>query len=109
VLIYRSPSLPVPLLGTPESALTTVPSAPSTPGAPSLPSAPAGPVGPTSPLGIVNSKTAAFTVPELITVALVPGAPVVVEPTVTVAAAPSAPSTPGIPCAPSTPSAPGGP
>jgi hypothetical protein len=53
-----------------------------------------------APCGIVNSRTAAEVVPEFVTVALVPGLPVVVEPTVTVAAAPSAPGAPAAPSAP---------
>ena len=53
---------------------------------------------PLSPLGIVILSTAAVSVPTLVTLAVVPGSPVVTVPIATVAAAPSLPSNPaGIP------------
>ena len=48
--------------------------------------APVGPVAPSSPLGIVKFKITFSLVPELVTVASVPGSVVVVVPTVIVAA-----------------------
>lgn len=63
------------------------PSVPSLPSAPSFQSFHAAPVSHLSPLGIVKFSIAAELVPELVTLALVPAAPVVVVPTVTVAAA----------------------
>ena len=50
------------------------------------PVAPIGPVAPSSPLGIVKFKITFSLVPELVTVASVPGSVVVVAPTVIVAA-----------------------
>jgi hypothetical protein len=50
-----------------------------------------GPAAPVSPRGIVKLNTAALVVPLFVTLALVPALPVVVVPTVTVAAAPRAP------------------
>ena len=47
-----------------------------------------------SPAGITKSRTAAEVVPELVTLACVPGSPVVVVPTVIVAAVPSVPAGP---------------
>lgn len=52
------------------------------------------PVSPLSPFGIVKSSTAADVVPELVTHAHVPAAPVVVDPTVTVAAVHVSPFSP---------------
>jgi hypothetical protein len=49
---------------------------------------------PGSPFGTVKFKTAAEVVPEFVTAALVPAAPVVVVPTATVAAVPVSPLTP---------------
>ena len=62
-----------------------------------MPGSPCGPCCPVSPLGIIKSKIAALDVPLLDTTALVPGAPVLVEPVFTVAASPSAPASPGTP------------
>src|SRR4029077_13652907 len=67
------------------------------PGVPALPCAPVVPVAPTSPRGIEKSKTAALEFPLLVTVAEVPGAPVTVDPTAMVAAAPGNPGGPGVP------------
>lgn len=61
----------------------TVAALPAGPVAPVAPTAPAGPTAPVSPLGIVKSKTAAVEVPEFVTEAFVPAAPVVVDPTAT--------------------------
>ena len=47
------------------------------------------------PLGITKFNTALDVVPEFVTLALVPGAPVVVVPTVTVAELPEGPCGPG--------------
>ena len=49
--------------------------------APAAPAAPAGPAGPVGPAGIAMSNTAALGVPEFVTVAAEPGAPVVTAPT----------------------------
>jgi len=65
------------------SALTIV--APASPGSPGSHFAPS---------GIVKSKTAALVVPELTTEAELHGVPVVVDPTVTVAAVPGSPFSP---------------
>ena len=48
-----------------------------------MPGSPLGPVSPLSPRGMVKFSTGAEAVPELVTVAFEPGAPVVVSPTVT--------------------------
>ena len=50
---------------------------------PCMPGSPLGPVSPLSPRGMVKFSTGAEAVPELVTVAFEPGAPVVVSPTVT--------------------------
>jgi hypothetical protein len=55
------------------------------------PAAPVAPVAPVSPRGIVKLKTAADVVPLFVTLAFVPAAPVVVVPTVMVAALPCLP------------------
>ncbi len=52
---------------------------------------------PFAPCGTVKLKIAAELVPEFVTVALVPAAPVIVVPTVTVAAAPAVPVAPVAP------------
>src|SRR5690625_4516229 len=70
------------------------------PSAPALPVWPVVPVSPFAPFGIVKSNTAADDVPEFVTLAFVPGAPVVVVPAAMVAAAPSAPSVPAAPTSP---------
>ena len=51
-------------------------------------------VAPVAPRGTTKSSTAALSVPELVTWAWVPGSPVVVRPTVTVAASPGGPGGP---------------
>ena len=84
-----------------------VAAAPAAPVAPVLPVAPVAPVAPVSPLGIVNLKLAAELEPSLLTLALVPGLPVTVESTPTVAAAPVAPVEPLAPCGPGSPVEPG--
>jgi hypothetical protein len=71
--------------------------------APVAPVLPVAPVAPTSPRGTVKLNTAADVVPELVTDAEVPGAPVVVVPAVTVAAAPGVPVAPVGPVAPTSP------
>lgn len=58
---------------------------------PGTPCAPVGPVAPTSPRGITKFKIAAEVVPTFVTLASVPGNPVVVTPASTVAAAPVSP------------------
>ena len=58
---------------------------------------------------MVKFKLAADVVPALLTLAAVPAAPVMVEPTATVAAAPAAPCGPVLPAGPGGPVAPGGP
>ncbi|QEM69194.1 hypothetical protein FO488_14175 [Geobacter sp. FeAm09] len=60
------------------------PVAPVVPVAPVAPVGPAAPVGPGAPWGIVKLRTAALPVPEFVTLAAVPAAPVVVVPTATV-------------------------
>lgn len=55
------------------------------------PDGPLPPWGPAAPCGIVKLKTAAEEVPELVTVALEPAAPVVVVPAATDAAGPAGP------------------
>lgn len=62
-------------------------SAPSCPSTQFFQSAPFAPVSHLSPFGIVKFSTAAELVPLLVTLALLPAAPVVVVPTVIVAAA----------------------
>ena len=69
-------------------------SAPVGPVAPVLPVAP---VGPVSPRGIVNARAAFCAVPSFVTAAFDPGALVVVDDTVIVAAAPFTPGVPGFP------------
>ena len=64
------------------------------PGLPGVPGLPWSPLGPLSPRGIVKFKTAALADPVLVTDALVPGAPVEVEPTVIAAATPGSPFSP---------------
>jgi len=61
------------------------------PGLPVAPVAPVGPVAPTAPCGIPKFRTAADDEPELLTVAELPGAKVVVVPTATEAAVPGVP------------------
>ena len=56
------------------------------PTSPASPAGPVGPVGPVAPAGIVKSKITFSLVPEFTTAAAVPGSPVVVVPTVIVAA-----------------------
>jgi hypothetical protein len=58
------------------------------------PAAPVAPVAPVLPRGIVKLNTAADVVPLLVTLALVPAAPVVVVPTAIVAAVPAVPCGP---------------
>ena len=53
------------------------------PAAPVAPVGPVGPWGPVAPCGTVNANTTVWLVPVLITLAADPGAPVVVDPTVT--------------------------
>jgi hypothetical protein len=67
------------------------------------PAVPLLPAGPGAPWGIVKAKTAAELVPVFITLALVPAAPVVVEPTDMVAALPAAPVLPLLPLLPACP------
>jgi hypothetical protein len=55
---------------------------------------------PEAPCGIVMSKIAAEEVPTLVTIAEVPGPPVVIVPTAIVAAVPAAPALPAGPCIP---------
>src|ERR1022692_1554118 len=64
------------------------------------------PCDPVVPCGIVKLNVAALLLPEFITTAVVPGAPVTVLPTAIVAAAPL---TPVAPCGPVAPVAPVGP
>jgi hypothetical protein len=56
-----------------------------------------GPITPVSPRGIVKLSCAADEVPEFVTLALDPAAPVVVEATATVAAVPVSPVSPFAP------------
>ena len=63
-------------------------------------------MAPVAPLGIAKLNVAAEELPLLLTEALVPGLPVVVEPTAIVAAAPAAPVAPVLPVAPVAPVAP---
>src|SRR5690349_8468295 len=67
---------------------------------PAAPAGPAGPAGPCGPCGIVKFSTAAEGVPELLTDAFVPAAPVDVVPTATVPAGPVAPVAPVGPAGP---------
>tara|TARA_Y100001938_G_scaffold149977_1_gene239024 strand:- start:711 stop:1427 length:717 start_codon:yes stop_codon:yes gene_type:complete len=67
------------------------------------PVGPVGPVAPTSPRGIVKSNVAALLEPEFATDALVPGDPVVVDPTAMVAAVPTFPCGPVAPVVPRSP------
>ena len=71
-----------------------------------MPGKPSGPVG---PWGMTKSRTAVSAVPELLTSASLPGAPVVTVPTSTVAAFPPAPSAPVGPVGPAGPDGPVGP
>ena len=79
---------------------SNVAAAPGTPASPLTPGAPGTPV---SPRGMLKSRIRADDGPEDVTLALVPAAVVVVEPTVIVAAAPAGP---GSPCAPVSPGGP---
>jgi hypothetical protein len=65
-------------------ALTPLPFVPAGPAGPGAPIGPIGPVAPAGPWGIVKFRTAAELVPEFVTTADVPDAPVVVVPTLTV-------------------------
>ena len=80
-----SPLIPGPPVA-PVSPLS--PAAPVSPFAPVAPVAPGIPAGPTAPRGIVNRRIAAELVPVFATAASEPGNPVVVAPTLTVAAVP---------------------
>ena len=84
----------------------TVPAGPSGPTGPSGPCSPCGPVG---PCGIVKLSVTAPVVPSCVTEACVPGSPVVVVPTVIVAASPAGPVSPAGPCSPVGPISPCGP
>ena len=64
---------------------------------PSAPVAPFAPVAPVVPAGMTKFNTALLSVPVLVTLAFVPGAPVVVVPTCTVAAVPATPAAPVAP------------
>ena len=64
---------------------------------------PSAPFAPVAPAGMTKFNTALLSVPVLVTLAFVPGAPVVVVPTWTVAAVPSAPVAPSAPFAPVAP------
>ena len=92
----------------PATPVTTLPTAmvaavPAIPCEPCGPVAPVEPGAPVAPWGIVKFNNAAFDVPTFVTAALVPGALVVVDPTVIVAAAPSSPFVPFVPAAPVAP------
>lgn len=67
-----------------------------------------GVIVPGSPAGITKLRIAAVSVPTLVTLASVPGSPVVVVPTVILAASPSAPAGPVAPVAPAGPVSPRG-
>ena len=67
------------------------------------PFGPVGPVGPVSPRGIVKSKTTLVDVPVFVTIALVPGDPVMVVPIDTVGVMPFVPFVPFIPLVPFAP------
>jgi len=77
-----------------ENVKCNPPLSPVAPVSPVSPLSPVTPVNPVSPRGIVKSNSAAADVPILTTLALVPAAPVVVDPTAIVAAAPVAPVAP---------------
>ncbi len=64
-----------------------------------VPVPPPVPAGPVWPAGMVKLRVAAVAVPELVTMAAVPGALVETEPTATVAAAPVGPEGPVAPAA----------
>ena len=85
------------------------PFSPAGPCGPVAPVAPFGPCGPVAPHGIVISNTAAFSVPELVTLALLPSSPVVTFPILMVAAFPTAPVGPCGPVFPCGPCGPAGP
>ena len=87
-------------LGSPEVLSMVALGVPKPAAAPGCPSCPSVPV---APRGIVKSKIAAFSVPELFIITSVPGSPVVTLPTVIVAACPSAPSSPLAPVCPVSP------
>jgi hypothetical protein len=83
-------------------ALTPLPFVPAGPAGPVAPVPPAGPVAPAGPCGIVKLRTAAELVPEFVTTADVPDAPVVVVPTLTVDEEPARARTAQIPPLPDT-------
>ena len=100
---FNTALLSVPVLVT----LASVPGAPvvveptwTVAAVPSAPVAPSAPFAPVAPAGMTKFNTALLSVPVLVTLAFVPGAPVVVVPTWTVAAVPSAPVAPFAPVAP---------
>ena len=70
---------------------------------PVAPVAPVAPAAPVAPRGTVKFKTAAEVVPEFVTEAFVPAAPVVVVPTETLAAVPAGPVAPVAPMGPAGP------
>jgi hypothetical protein len=74
-----------------------------------LADAPCGPVAPTSPCGTTKLRMALDVVPEFVTEAAVPAAPVVVVPTAIEAAVPVEPCGPTEPVAPCAPVGPCGP
>ena len=86
----------------PGAPVVTVPTV-TVAASPGLPVSPLSPLSPLLPRGIVKSNTAAPVVPELVTLALVPAAPVVVVPTLIVAASPWSPLSPLPPVAPVAP------
>ena len=77
----------------PAGSVVTVPTVivAAFPSAPLVPFVPAAPVAPVAPRGMAKLSTTALEVPELVTAALVPAAPVEVDPIVIVAAAPAIP------------------
>ena len=79
------------------------------PVAPVSPAGPVAPVAPVAPCGMTKSKVAACGVPLFVTAASVPGSPVVIVPTSTVAAVPAAPVGPVGPVTPVAPVAPSAP
>lgn len=86
------------------AAAPLVPAAPVAPCGPVGPTGPPlGPIGPVGPCGTTKLNVAAELEPELVTEAVDPGAPVVVVPTVMVAAAPLEPVAPAGPVAPTGP------